>query len=645
LLLAAEVLVLSRHLHKKVSTDQSSAALVETLRLRLGKLRKKLLTAIDKRLGDFQTGPNEILDAMAAFSLATNSSCGDILRHFHYIRASAISHGLQKDNAERADALHCLQLWIRTMQDTQSLFPRQVSNTLEKLKTKPLLQNEAVSGIHEFDLDVHGLWIGEDINNFTPYVRHDDLTISTAKQLLSTWSPSALRAYVAGLSHFLDSMEDFQAVLDLRQECLHLWFSSSGRTFGITKSESLDILREAFQKRLGALLKNQHKAMEGITGAISSTLLNWPNLRDQSKAPELWKNDLTSLELSHGARLLTSRIHDSVHGTTPLIDSVLAIYQSWLLKINSIKESITGLKAKKWPMEDIDDDEEDDLDEIEDMRHRLEKEDPEQLDRQFQTCLTQSIDTIRNGVRDEQQKLGTDQESGERSAFLLRVLREIKQSLPNGIASKDVEFSYITSLHRTAATPVVEKVISQHSNAISEALLGIKVPVRLLWDGTPEMPIVPSPWPFRFLRSLHEELTATGTDIWTVNAVETLQEVTRYSLAKHLINCGQNSVEYQTNGSPSPEPAVNGDGQVKPAGQDSTSHYTASREAKIQALFDIQYLKAAFRSDQNAANDPLHDFCVEMIKTLNLPGHETERIGKASKEYWKRTSLLFALLA
>ena len=611
---------------------------MESIRLRLGRLRQKLLSAIDKRLSGLKSDAKGVIDAMCAFSLATNSSCADVLRHFHHMRLNAISSVVLNGMSHKSQAIHGLEVWIRTMQDTQSLFPRQVTNALSKLKARPLLQDVEVRAIQEFDLDVHELWIGDDIKNFIPYVRHDDLTISSAASQLSQWTPLALESYISRLKQVLDSTDDFKIVLELRYDCLRLWLNSQGRVIGTTKGEVTDLFRIAFQERLSTLLETETTSANGVVSSMSQVLKAWSNEYSEDPVSNLWDEGISNMDTTHDARAKTTSIQAKLHGQSSAVTRILHQYEAWVARANDIGTAINYLSSQKWEVEDVGEDE-DDIDELEDMQHRLGKEDTRDLKDRFKNSLNNSMEKIRTGIGIEQQRLEESHNSGPKAAFILRVLREIKQRLPEGMSARDVTFPYISNLHQVVAAPIVQKCTSNYQKAISKASTQINIPVRLLWDGSPELPIVPSAWPFRLLRSIHNEMSVVGLDLWTSKATEELKTLLQTSLVDQLKRGGESNPHGDN-----VKPTVNGEAQTEAENSPHTNNVSA-QDCKIQLLFDIEYLEAALQLSDDEPINAIAAFANDLAQTIELSTDSARRIRTATKDYWKRTSLLFALLA
>lgn len=515
-LLAAKVLVLSRLLHKKVSGHLETSAYVETLRGRLGKLRQKLLTGIDRRLASPVVDPTMLSDALCAYSLATTSSCADILQHFHRVRLEAISSQLRKLNVRNEDALHSFRLCIATLQETQAMFSRQMSNALARLKVCPLLQDSMVRSIAEFDLDVHEAWIGDDIRNFTPYVRHDDLPVASAAQQLSTWALSALSALLTGIGALIASEDDPNSIITLRRECLQLWFANRNTVVGITKTEVLDKFRETFQERLRKLILVRCASISELNSLIMRNIEQWDSLPTDANSapPHLWSEKVIRTSLDYGAEALAKAINTSFYGKTANVNATLDRYNTWLTKIQSIEHAISTLRETKWDDLDSDSDSGSESDASDHSTHPtpqrlLSTEDPTDLTTHLTTALQSSLSSLHQTLTTASTYLLSTPALLPRAAYLLRVLRALTACLPASLPTWSPP-RCIHALHLALARPLVETLVAQYRVRIRRAVSRTDVPGRELWDGEPALPVMLAPWAFAVLRELERGMGVRG---------------------------------------------------------------------------------------------------------------------------------------
>ena len=659
-LLAAKILALSRHLHTKISTNPMALGYVDTVRSRLGRLRQKLLTNIDRRLVNLNIESDGLVDAMCAYSLATSSSCTEILRHFHHIRLDSISATFQKVKVQSSDALHSLELWARTMRDTQSIFPRQLSNALAKLRAHPILKDVAIRSIIEFDLDVHEDWIGDDIRNFVPYVRHDDLTVAMAAQMLSSWAPSALKTMLAGLNNFLVSIDDLEAIIELRYDSLKLWFPNHAFVIGITRREVLDALRKIFQQRLLDLVKTQCETISDIVSLVEMTIGQWNSNLGKKAVASLWSEETACMDISHGVEPFTKALTASVYGKTDTVLATTKRYRHWLQKVEDLRHTISGLRKNKWDDDDIDSDE-DDEDSHSVRQNLLSEEDPEILQQHLNDCLDHSFLSLSGSLQAITKELEDSVDSESKASYLLRIIREIKQQFLSDPHSAKFDSSHAVSLHRIIARPIVQNVLKDHQAIVLKSISSLELPGRSLWDGSPELPVLPSPWSFKILRVIELELGKTGSDLWTSTAIYELKMLLRAEIASLISQATSQEVakkdlpigdatDKEATTSQGSKTEMDGDKPriSPPQLPGDFEAQTSDRDSLIQTLFDLEYLDAATLSPTlHSAAQAIDGFSHcrdELRQRLALTQALGKRVEKGAAEYWKRTWLLFALL-
>ncbi|KAL8876928.1 MAG: hypothetical protein Q9198_004961, partial [Flavoplaca austrocitrina] len=230
-LLAAKLLVLSRLLHKRISQREHPPQYLELLRNRLATLRRRLLIKIDRHLKSLESSESMLVEAMCAFSLATSSSCTDVLRHVHHIRQSAVLE-LGQTGHDNKRISKSLQLIVKTLRDCQTIVPAQLARALDALKSAPLMEGPDFQVLRELNLDLYQKWLGEDINTFTPYVRHDDLSKTEANRLLEQWARTAFSTFHRHLREMIELVEDPTTIVQLRQELLELWLLNKRHSMG-----------------------------------------------------------------------------------------------------------------------------------------------------------------------------------------------------------------------------------------------------------------------------------------------------------------------------------------------------------------------------------------------------------------------------
>ena len=649
-LVAAKVLVISRLLHKKVSENQKAHTYVETIRTRLTRLRQKLLASIDRRFQTLSIETASLVDAMCAYSIANSSSAADILRHFHHVRSEAIFAYMQEQDDSGENMLLALKLWIRTLQDTQAIFSRQLSSALSKLKIKPLFNSPDVRSIVEIDYDVHGEWIGEDIKNFTPYIRHDDLQVETVNQQLTRWASTTLGQYRDSIHKLLGSVDDPSIIIQLRRRTIELWFSSHSQTAGIDRSQVLDSLRGIFTTRLTCLITDRCSTLSQVTSNITHILQEWQT-GVSGVSPLMWDDAMISMDTSNGAQPLIRALQSRVHGSNDQIEELLQGYQTWLDTVHNFETVIQGLRKLRW-----EEDPEDIVDEDEDMidqRHTLlSQTDPQELSHGLASAVTKAFSSMRIIFDEIVTSLVNDKNRVTKAVFLLRILREFNQRIPPDMERPHFNPSSIQALQLLVAESVIQTSLSKCRSRIAKAMNSDKLHQRALWEGSPELPTMPSSWVFRLLQVLVSNMVDAGLDMWSPQAVAHMRVLLRRALVEVLSSLGDTNSAGESAGDRArgekgtpPEPQdrqPNGDTPESPESSSSKD----KGDFKIQQVFDLAYLNSAtLPAGKAGCADEFAGLRELRLEDLRLPPLLKERLERGAAEYWKRTALLFGLLA
>ena len=646
-LVAAKVLVISRLLHKKISENQKAQAYVESIRARLARLRQKLLASIDKRFKALSIETTSLVDSMCAYSIANSSSAADILRHFHRVRSEAILAYTKEEDDSGENMLQALKLWIRTLQDTQAIFPRQLSNALSKLKLTPLFNSPDVRSIVEIDYDVHGEWIGEDIKNFTPYIRHDDLQIETANQQLTKWASTTLEQYRDSIHDLLGSIDDPNIIIQLRRTCMELWFSSHSQIAGIDRLQVLDSLRRTFTTRLTYLIADRCSNLSQVVLNVTRILQDWQT-GVTGASPLMWDDAMISMDTSNGARPFIEALQTRVRGSNDQIKEVLQGYQTWLDTVHGFEILIQSLRKLRWEEDPDDVDEDEDLI---DQRHQLLSEtDPQELSDGLANAITEAFSSMRTTIDQIATSLANDKNGAAKSVFLLRILREFNQRVPPNMERPNFNLSCIQELQQIVADSVIQTSLSKCRSRIAKAMEREKLPQRALWEGSPELPTMPSSWVFRLLQVLVSNMVDAGLDIWSPQAVGHVKVLLRQALVEQLSQPDTTSSADSTcdEKDPPQQPPLDSPNR-KPDAQAPESSDPApsnnSEDSKIQQVFDLAYLNhATLGPGKSESADGFSRLRESRSEDLRLSGSWSERLDKGAAEYWKRTALLFGVL-
>ena len=698
-LLAAKVLVISRLLHKKLSQRKNPAPYLEVLRNRLASLRWKLLTRIDRRLQSVESSAAALMEAMCAFSLATSSSSTDVLRHFLHVRQSAVLELGQRSNDE--GIFNSLRLVIQTLRDCQQIFSVQLARSLEELKATSLLQSTDLQALQKLSLDIHQRWLGEDINSFIPYVRHDDLQKSDAARLLKQWAKQAFSSFLKALSAKLDGIGSPSVIVHLRQEMLQLWLSNQHHSLGADTSETLEGIRDIFVTRLQDLIHQHTSRLSNVASTIDTHLADWEN-GVSNACPSMWSDAST---LTNNTKTLHETLSTRAYGRTEPVKSVAAKYQDWLEGIRDLESVIKTLRDKSWNdvLDTIDDDnaEDDEDDILENKQVLLSEDDPRILQETLQTDLQQSFQNLLEKMQSHSESLTRDHhddrmEATYKATFLLRIWRQIITHLPPSYSGMQIQEDFTPVLRTLIADMVMETPLSRFAKATRKSS---RCRERVLWEGDPPLPVLPSPRAFRLLHDVVRAMVAVvGADVWTVQGTGILKRRMREGVGEvveGLAKGGSQEVEEEVNGhdvADDDDERDDGAGTASETGGDEESDKDINDEEKkgkenqtltdgsdpltsepngedikpqqqkppskekyiraitIQRLFDLLYLDNALTlpTPTNSDSEEKQDFVKQtqrsMAQDLGIQEGDVERMRQGARDYWGRTELLFALL-
>lgn len=692
-LLAAKVLVISRLLHTKLSQRRNPPPILDDLRNRLASLRRRLLGRIDRRLKSLEISRDVLVEAMCAFSLATSSSPKDVIRHYHHMRLEAISENMGQDGDGHDNVLLALRLYVKTLKDTQAVIPTQLARALERLKLVPLFKSQDVYSLIELNLDVHERWIGDDIRTFTPYIRHDDLTKAEAERSLKQWAKSAFGSFLAGLRNRIEDVEDPERLVDLRRQVLELWLSNHQHSTGVDSAETLDGLRHVFNLQSTRLIQSRASKLDRVGLIVKNVLQNW-QAGVSDLTPSLWDSSMTSMEFENGGKPFRERLASRFTGRNEPLNEVSLEYVSFLERIESLEEMIKKLREARWA---------DDMDDVDNENYLLDnkqvllsEDDPRLLQEELNSALQEAYTDLQVMLHKLFDKSETTN-NGQQAAYLIRVWRELRQYLPKSYQNAQLGIGSIPTLQHTIAIEALRVPLERCSKRIAKMSQAKLLQARPLWEGDPELPVLPSAWTYRFLLELASSMSACGSDVWSPQAVDTLKKELILSIAPMLE--GRQAVQVNghrdrdlLDGEDKEEEELeeevkkdeeeieervreeNGEVNGEEAGESEEKEERNSKEpekypeeplngtmsnghiefkpeeepedGKIQRFFDVAYLtNASVVKETEAEDNQLVSLQGSLIQDLAFEPKAMERMKKDAAEYWKRTSLLFALLA
>ncbi|KAI9822261.1 MAG: hypothetical protein M1832_003084 [Thelocarpon impressellum] len=647
ILLAAKILVISRRIHRALSQHEPVPPLASDIRGQLASLWRKLLRSIDRQFSNPEASTSRLVELMCAFSLATSSSLTDVLKHFQHVRLECIAAQFEGNHRDHARVLDALRLYSRTLQDTQAVLPNPIIENLVKLKSHPLFKDGEVRAVVELSLDVHERWIPDSIRHFTPWIGHEDLQKSDADKILRAWAKKAFSTVLEGLQRLLTGMEDFRGLVRLRTEIYTTWFDGRNRVAGFDSSGPLQGLRSAINEQLVQLVRERARRLHLVGTEVEAALEDWKDgITDEQQG--LWELAGGSMNIADGAVGFRSAVLDRARGRNNAVGRVKGSYITWLRLVEEISTILKELREQKWD-EDLDD-EEDEFG-LESRNAQLSEDDPELLENELRESLAASFAELQNAIEECSKKISEGDRGGKQAMFLLRVLRELRQNLPKGCDVASFGLSLVPSLHAVVAETASSRPLQAFASGFDRRFHHQRQS-RALWEGSPPLPVQPSPGVFKLLHGLASSM-ADGPDIWSTDAAAALKDVAsrrvtsdvERTLKSRTGNGLVNGVNHVT-ASRADYGQANGSVNGSVNGDTEDDEGSAEEDRTTQVLYDVALLQKVFssRSPFTQRSDETDDLKQSLLSSLKLGESSKERLQKSVAEYWKRTQLLFALL-
>lgn len=667
-LLAAKLFVLSRLLQKSIGGAERMSAVLGDLQRRLQSLRGKLLAYIENDMATISPDTARLPHTLGAYVLVASATPKDALRYFLQVRYDQLDRKV--DSPTEAEVLESLALWGQTLVDTRELFPRKVGDVLGQLSKNALLQDGQVTSLAELNLDIYGSWIPDDIRGFTPWVRHDQLVSTEVADALEAWTQQARSCLLERLGNYLENQTEARTILDSRQRFISTTLDLSSRVKNVGSAHGIDEMRAAFLSRLS-------KIAEEAAGINDLTLeeTSLPPLSVSGKdSSGIWDLASEDFDLSNGGIKFRRSIISARHGRNETMADEINKLNSWTKKINESLDIADDMAATKWE-DDLDFDSE--YSGAESLQNDLAKQDPEMLRERLRQAIQASLAKIIGRVH-------AAADSTKNPAFLLRMWREVdlrRRALELRL-SMSVERVQLRGLYGNVASMVLNDVIPDFVRSITASTSAAVA----LWEGSPALPIQCSPQTFRFLTRLHREMVGWGSDLWTLEGVVELHngvlEILGGELGSEAFTRPVEELEPEevlTNGHSEVEEKVSNDEERGEEAEEQKGDAGEAAEAEeetppiekpeeenevppitkpskpeirtdqvIQNLFDTHYLLAVFRNSKqrDASNVELWQKLIRSLReNSQLDDASHERLKKSAGEFWKKTFLLFGLLA
>ncbi|KAI5298906.1 hypothetical protein KEM55_002797, partial [Ascosphaera atra] len=703
-LLSAKVLVIARILKRGLSQGPNAPPILENTRKQLASFRRVSLKRIDKLLAAPQTSIDNLVEALAAYCLTTNASLSDAIRHFHNVRLEAIaSHAQKRPDGDSHDNIQkALSLYIETLERTSVLLSGKLSSAIAKLTANPILHDPELLNNDGLAIDIFKRWLTEDVKNFTPWIKNDELTQEEKDKLIKQWSRQALDAFSKGVSENLQRFDDVSKILDIRKSLLETWLPVQASVPAHSSLDVLERLREIVNSRLSELLHKEVDALIQLGSDISAVIDKWPEMEHERAVPSLWRTDMIFKDYSDGAAAFKRDLTNRALGKTNKLLKVMEPYHIWLKGVDRRVQLIKELKGMRW---DSMIEEDEDPDTVPTIVGILTTDDYDLLVSEHDSTLENAFKSLSDALATTTASLDGPSKV-QRAAFLLRCIREIRGTMPRPIASPMPPFAadVVPKLHDILADFVSSRAspekLTRQLCSKKRRCVG-----RLLWEGEPELPMQPSAAAFKLLQQVVGAMDMQGQDLWNPAAVGALKgrfaevfgtavrdgvkgsDEYLKSLRKEKESVDEKREDKDDEEGEKGTPVQEGsdkDEQDKQGETDTRENKSATkqepeseskdpvteeqntetptakptqpeipddltRDRKIQLLFDILYLEEALQQakpndEQSSHLKDAADFVIAGIEP-ELPSSARKELAKRAGDYWEQTQLLFGLLA
>lgn len=622
--------------------------LIDTLHLRLSALRIRVNSIIDRRVVNPDAEWPQLVDDMCAYSLTTSATPTDILRHFYSIRRQAICENLNETENVKQHIAKALVLFVRTLYMSQILFPKRLADALAKLKDRPLIHQNDVRALPELELSIYERWIAQELRNYTPRPRHDELQKPEFDKIMKSWARKSLDLLLSGMKTALSREKSFQETLELRRDIFLAWPLTGKRLPGLDPSEVADEFRELLNEQLIRIIRREVSDVRNVVSSLSELL----ETTGTQTTTSLWESSL-NMASSKGAVAFRKKVLSTYHGSDENTSAVVRLFESWVLKMNSIFKWVHEMRSMRW-----DDDITEDVDNLEiDLRQgALNDDDPRDLEGVLKDALLSTFTRLREELENLiRHTLEADSCTPAKVLVLLRFLRDIsllsvspREGSKFGFISPKLSGALVSPLLKRLAHFVASLPLANFRSDVAGLLRQKKVASRILWEGNPPLPVQPSLPTFKLLDSLTTEMTTMGLDIWGSGAVQALKmhvEEKCCSLLEELLS------KFAEN--PGPPTTQNSISNVSADGEDEDESQAPEELSQTdgvqidmiyQLLYDILYLRWVLQTHGEEAFSFDHTIS-GLTKIIPVEQSIVERLQKSAADYWKRSYLLFALIA
>lgn len=659
LLLAAKVLVLARLTMTTTSRRSSSMPFLATLRSKLTASRRSLLTRLDRRIGSTKISQQALVDDLCAYALATNAAPKDMLRHLLKTRLDAIRDSLQGSGSCSKCITRALRLLVKTIQDLPAIFTRYMPQGLTKLRAEPILKQEDVRAIHRLRLGVVERWLPEELHNYRPWFRQEDLQRDAILSHAKTWAEKAIDVFLTELPDTLERLDHLEDVTSTRKHVLETWTRLSRRSLPLDCKAVQDGLRNGFVERSKKSIRKQVLELQKLSVSIEKLASkSQAQPGDSEGHSSLWSTS-TQIPDTKISKIKEAAI-SGVHGGKGHEGQILQDFADWRRSVGQMTTALRSMQSEKWA-DDFSESSDDDTN----------SEEPSDINiRDADTLLAFTNETIKQAFgqarRSLEELVSTISKADSTAVPTIISLTRVISRLGTPAYPVDGHSLIQEPLAHEAQTIeplwniIIDHVLGQLNLVKTPEVLarGISKSIKAmpLWEGNPSLPTQPSPFILRFLKAMSFSMASCGLDIWGSGLKRFLKNRAGASVSEavdawvNTSGASGISLPVKQNGI-----ITNGDGHhptdsdeetkatTEVAEPDTAETEAATQETTrvaqgTQLMFDLYFLMQPLGSRTLA---PHVDTIAELIKASDTTKSHLE---KGAKDYWKKTYLLFALL-
>ncbi|KIV76902.1 hypothetical protein PV11_08752 [Exophiala sideris] len=508
LMQCSKLVFLSRLLLKSLDNQESLSPSLEYLRNKFGVLRRQLLRQIDATLVSPISEVPNLLEALCSYCLVTSVSSEDALTHLRQLRLEKVRRQLD-ESAGRETICEGLKYQLVSLQTFKTLSGRPITEAMNNLQKKPILEDSAIRGLESLDLDRLRPLLPEEIRTFVPYFKKIVPSADEMRAKLEAWSQEACQLISTAVDDYLSKLDDITEVLGLRKDIyeilLPVYFSTPASN-DINKQ-----IRHSLNQRISQICQSQGTRLSQVTQSLIEIAAG------QTSTKSLWDAEAVQTSLEKGASKVIARVKASHSGLNSKLSKASRTLNAWISALHATQNQIDDLPKVRWrdAIEEPDDEQEE---ESSDVIKMLCKDDPFFYSKTLQDSLQGALADYDTSLASSASAISGESPDVSRAMNLLRSIRvsasALQQVFPEGGSVKGLQ-DIVPQLRQVLAEDVVRRLSesTERDGTVRK------------WDKAQLPENMPSPKAFMTLRRLCNIMAEIGgMDIWCTPAVQLVKK-------------------------------------------------------------------------------------------------------------------------